>query len=236
MQPAVILIVDDSAQIRRTLSACLAQCGYVAIGAKSGGEALQRVQKNQPDLVLLDINMPGLSGLETCEMIRQVSQVPILILTVRNSEQDKVAALDAGADDFIVKPFSTPELLARIRAHLRRMPAVSPSGPRLLSFDSVEINLATRRVSVSGRQRRLTPKEFDLLNHLMANPNTVLTHKRLLEAVWGPEYADDVHYLHAFVRRLRKKIEPDPAKPLYLLTEPWVGYQFHVPFKFHEQA
>ena len=224
-----ILVVDDNAQIRRVLRASLSQSGFIVYSAKSGDQAVERVQDNHPDLVLLDINMPRTTGLEACVMIRKTSDVPIIMLTVRNSEQDKVAALDAGADDFVTKPFSMAELKARIRANLRRMPNAIPSSLLIMSLDDVEINLTTRRVSVGGRPKRLTPKEYELLSYLVANPNVVLTHQRLLQAVWGPEYSDDVQYLHVFVRRLRKKIEPDQGNPRYILTEPWVGYRFNVP-------
>jgi len=175
--------------------------------------------------------MPGMGGLEACRAIRSGSEVSIIMLTVRDSEQDKVAALDAGADDYITKPFSTPELLARIRAALRRMPSSAEGGSQSVHLDDIEINLATRRVISSGREIRLTPKEFGLLQYLLANPNVPIPHGRLLQAVWGPDYGDQVEYLRVFVNQLRKKIEPDPAHPRYLLTEPWVGYRFALPEK-----
>ena len=175
--------------------------------------------------------MPGIGGLETCREIRASSEVAIIMLTVHNAEADKVAALDAGADDYVTKPFSTPELLARIRAALRRQPNAGEGAPESIVIEEVEIKLATRRVVVQGRESRLTPKEFDLLQYLLANPNVALPHARLLQAVWGPDYGDQVEYLRVFVNQLRKKIEPDPAHPKFLLTEPWVGYRFAIPPK-----
>jgi two-component system KDP operon response regulator KdpE len=153
------------------------------------------------------------------------------MLTVRNSEQDKVTALDAGADDYITKPFGMPELLARIRAAMRRLPVVQGSDDEVIELDGVEINLAARRVRTGDKELRLTPKEFDLLHYLIANPNVAIPHTKLLQAVWGPDYGDQVEYLRVFVNQLRKKIEADPSKPRYLLTEPWVGYRFHLPAK-----
>jgi two-component system KDP operon response regulator KdpE len=231
MSSGRILAVDDEPQIRRVLRATLTAHGYEFYEARSGEEALDAIRANRFDLVLLDVNMPGIGGLETCRAIRNGSEVSIIMLTVRDSEQDKVAALDAGADDYITKPFSTPELLARIRAALRRMPATPEGGPQSVHLDDIEINLATRRVISGGRETRLTPKEFGLLQYLLANPNVPIPHGRLLQAVWGPDYGDQVEYLRVFVNQLRKKIEPDPAHPRYLLTEPWVGYRFALPEK-----
>jgi two-component system KDP operon response regulator KdpE len=174
------------------------------------------------------MNMPGIGGLEACREIRETSDVAVIILTVRDSEADKVAALDAGADDYITKPFSMPELLARIRAALRRLPVTPESANRIVHLGEIEINLATRRLVVHGNEVRLTPKEFDLLHYFADNPNIPIPHGKLLQAVWGPDYGSQVEYLRVFVNQLRKKIEPNPAKPVYLLTEPWVGYRFQV--------
>jgi two-component system KDP operon response regulator KdpE len=229
--PAKILVVDDEPQIRRVLRATLTGHGYEFYEARTGEEALEAIRANRFDLVLLDVNMPGIGGLETCRAIRNGSEVSIIMLTVRDSEHDKVAALDAGADDYITKPFSTPELMARIRAALRRMPSSPEGGPQSVQLDDIEINLATRRVISNGREVRLTPKEFGLLQYLLANPNVPIPHGRLLQAVWGPDYGDQVEYLRVFMNQLRKKIEPDPAHPRYLLTEPWVGYRFALPEK-----
>ena len=197
----------------------------------NASEALEALRDSRFNLVLLDINMPGIGGLETCREIRASSEVAIIMLTVHNAEADKVAALDAGADDYVTKPFSTPELLARIRAALRRQPSAGEGAPESIVIEEVEIKLATRRVVVQGRESRLTPKEFDLLQYLLANPNVALPHARLLQAVWGPDYGDEVEYLRVFVNQLRKKIEPNPAHPKFLLTEPWVGYRFAIPPK-----
>jgi two-component system KDP operon response regulator KdpE len=226
-----ILVVDDEPQIRRVLRATLAAKGYEVVDARSGEEALEALRDSRFNLVLLDINMPGIGGLETCREIRASSEVAIIMLTVHNAEADKVAALDAGADDYVTKPFSTPELLARIRAALRRQPSAGEGAPESIVIEEVEIKLATRRVVVQGRESRLTPKEFDLLQYLLANPNVALPHARLLQAVWGPDYGDEVEYLRVFVNQLRKKIEPNPAHPKFLLTEPWVGYRFAIPPK-----
>jgi two-component system KDP operon response regulator KdpE len=231
MSSGRILVVDDEPQIRRVLRATLTGHGYEFYEARTGEEALEAIRANRFDLVLLDVNMPGMGGLETCRALRSGSEVSIIMLTVRDSEQDKVAALDAGADDYITKPFSTPELLARIRAALRRMPSSPEGGPQSVQLDDIEINLATRRVISGGKEVRLTPKEFGLLQYLLANPNVPIPHGRLLQAVWGPDYGDQVEYLRVFMNQLRKKIEPNPAQPKYLLTEPWVGYRFALPEK-----
>ncbi len=231
MSSGRILVVDDEPQIRRVLRATLTGHGYEFSEARSGEEALEAIRASRFDLILLDVNMHGMGGLETCREIRAGSEVAIIMLTVRDSEQDKVAALDAGADDYITKPFSTPELLARIRAALRRMPSSAEGGPQSVNLGDIEINLVTRRVVTAGREVRLTPKEFGLLQYLLANPNVPIPHARLLQAVWGPDYGDQVEYLRVFMNQLRKKIEPNPAQPKYLLTEPWVGYRFALPEK-----
>ncbi|WP_321476389.1 response regulator transcription factor [uncultured Paludibaculum sp.] len=231
MNSGKILIVDDEPQIRRVLRVTLTTHGYEVQDARSGEEAMLRLRESRFDLVLLDMNMPGMGGLEACREIRATSEVAIIMLTVRSTEMDKVAALDAGADDYITKPFSTPELLARIRAALRRLPVTEESSAESLRFDGLEINLATRRVIAKGQETRLTPKEFDLLRYLVANPNIPIPHGKLLQAVWGPDYGDQVEYLRVFINQLRKKIELDPSHPRYLLTEPWVGYRFAIPSK-----
>jgi two-component system KDP operon response regulator KdpE len=224
-----ILVVDDEPQIRRVLRTTLSAQGYEVFDVRTGEDALLAIREQRFDVVLLDMNMPGMGGLATCREIRAGSDVAILMLTVRNSEQDKVTALDAGADDYITKPFGVPELLARIRAALRRLPVVQGSEPEVIRLDGVEVDLQTRRVHREGKEIRLTPKEFDLLHYLIANPRAPIPHAKLLQAVWGPDYGDQVEYLRVFVNQLRKKIEPDPAHPRYLLTEPWVGYRFEPP-------
>jgi two-component system KDP operon response regulator KdpE len=179
--------------------------------------------------VLLDMNMPGMGGLECCQLIRAQSEIAVIMLTVRDNESDKVAALDAGADDYVTKPFNTPELLARIRAALRRAPLSLESAVVHLTLGSVEVDFDARQVKTGSGHVRLTPKEFDVLRHLATHPNKAVTHRELLQAVWGPDYGDEVDYLRVVMNQLRKKIEANPAKPAYLLTEPWVGYRLSLP-------
>jgi two-component system KDP operon response regulator KdpE len=229
MTAAKILIVDDEAQIRRTLRATLVPNGYEVAGASSGEEALEVLRQEKPDLVLLDLNMPGMGGLAACREIREQCDVAIIVLTVRDAERDKVQALDAGADDYITKPFGMPELLARIRAALRRLPLSTDAMPSALELEDLTIDFAARSVIMRGKAMRLTPKEFDLLRYLTSNANQAIPHRKLLQAVWGPDYGDEVEYLRVFVNQLRKKMERNPAKPKYLLTEPWVGYRFAIP-------
>jgi two-component system KDP operon response regulator KdpE len=185
---------------------------------------LEAFRERRFDLVVLDVNMPGMSGLETCRQIRPTSDAAIIMLTVRDAEQDKVDALDAGADDYITKPFSTPELMARIRAALRRLPMSATTGT-VLDLGDFQVYPNDRRVMVRGQAVRLTPKEFDVLFYLASNPNVTIAHTKLLQAVWGPDYGHQVEYLRTFVNQLRKKIEADPAHPVYLITEPWIGYR-----------
>jgi two-component system KDP operon response regulator KdpE len=224
MTTSTILIVDDEPQIRRVMRTTLSSNGYSVIEARSGEEALEMMRKERPELVLLDVNMPGMSGLDVCREIRDQSDIAIIMLTVRNSEHDKVLALDAGADDYVVKPFSIEELLARIRAALRRTSSPEPV-PAYVSSD-LEIDFERRKVLVQGRPVRLTPKEFELLRHLVTSQGKPLEHRRLLQAVWGPDYGNETEYLRVFINQLRKKIEPDPAHPKYIHTDPWVGYRF----------
>ncbi len=226
---AKILVVDDEPQIRRMMRTTLSSSGYQVDEAKTGEEALEKLRSYQPDLVLLDLNMPGMGGLEACRAMREGSDVPIVILTVRNAEKEKVEALDAGADDYVSKPFGMQELMARIRAALRRAPGAAESGPPAFTSDDLEIDFAGRRVRVKDKNVRLTPKEFDLLRHLVAHGGKPVPHRELLQAVWGPDYGDETDYLRVFINHLRKKIEPDPARPKYVLTEPWVGYRFAIP-------
>jgi two-component system, OmpR family, KDP operon response regulator KdpE len=224
MKSGVILVVDDEPQIRRVMRTTLSAAGYTIVEAHTGEEALEQIRNERPDLLLLDMNMPGLGGLETCREIRRSSDIPIIMLTVRNTERDKVMALDAGADDYVVKPFATQELLARIRAALRR----SPSSEPMPSFVSKElrIDFERRNVAVQERSVRLTPKEFDILRLLVANEGKAVPHRTLLQTVWGPDYGEETEYLRVFINQLRKKIEPDPRRPRYIRTEPWVGYRF----------
>ena len=221
-----ILIVDDDPQIRRVMKMTLSAEGYQVEDARTGEEAQETLRASPYDLLLLDINMPGAGGLETCREIRAFSEIPIIMLTVRNAEKDKVSALDAGADDFVAKPFSTPELLARIRAALRRAPVPPEGGPRSLTLGAVQVDFGRRSVVAEGRELRLTPKEFDILRYLASHPDRAIPHRELLQAVWGPDYGDQVEYLRVFIKQLRQKIEPNPSRPIFIVTEPWVGYRF----------
>ena len=227
MSSAKILVVDDAEQVRRVLRTTLAAAGYTVFEAANGEDGLNALRAAPPDIVLLDVNMPGMDGLETCREIRRTSDVPIVMLTVRNAERDKVMALDAGADDYVVKPFGMQELLARIRAALRRR---TPPG-KLAPFKSkgLTVDFESRQVTANGKDVHLTPKEFELLRQLVANAGKPITHRRLLQAVWGPDYGDEPEYLRVMVNQLRKKIEPDPSRPRFILTEPWVGYRFQSP-------
>jgi two-component system, OmpR family, KDP operon response regulator KdpE len=227
MNSATVLVVDDEPQIRRVMRTTLAGNGYSVIEARSGEEALEMLRTDQPDLILLDVNMPGMGGLEACREMREHSDVAIIVLTVRNTEQDKVLALDAGADDYVVKPFSMEELLARIRAALRRTGSTEDVPP--YSSTELDIDFERRKILVKGRPVRLTPKEFELLRLLVASQGKPLGHRRLLQAVWGPDYGNETEYLRVFINQLRKKIEPDPSHPRFIHTDPWVGYRFEPP-------
>jgi two-component system KDP operon response regulator KdpE len=223
-----ILVVDDEPQMRRVLRSTLSALGFVVADAESGEAAIQKLREDKFDLILLDINMPGLSGLETCRAVRSKSDVSIIMLTVRDRSLDKIEALDAGADGYVTKPFDVNELLARIRATLRRAPASALGQSETLQLDGVEISFRDRHVKVNGRVTRLTPTEQDLLHYFVMHPNIVLPHDQILQAVWGPDYGNEVEYLRVFVNQLRKKIEPDPARPRYILTEPWLGYRLNL--------
>jgi two-component system KDP operon response regulator KdpE len=229
MNEATILVVDDEPQLRRVMKATLTDLGYTVIDAKSGEDALERLREQQPDLILLDLNMPGIGGLETCRAIRSNSDIPVIVLSVRNSEHDKVEALDAGADDYVTKPFGIQELLARIRAAMRRAPGGGEHSLKSLKTDDLEIDFISRRAVSRGNAVRLTPKEFELLRFLVIQRDKPVPHRKLLQTIWGPDYGDEVEYLRVFINALRKKLEPKPSQPKYLLTEPWVGYRFSVP-------
>jgi two-component system, OmpR family, KDP operon response regulator KdpE len=224
-----ILVVDDEPQIRRVMRATLVTEGYEVADARNGDDALDRLHSEKYDLVLLDINMPGITGIETCRQIRLVSDVSIIMMTVRDAESDKVAALDVGADDYVTKPFSMPEILARIRATLRRTVYSTASGTNNLRIGDVEIDFRARRLMAHGKQIRLSSKEFDLLSYMASHANRVIPHEELLHAVWGPDYGEEREYLRVFINRLRKKIEPSPQDPQYLLKEPWIGYRLKLP-------
>jgi two-component system KDP operon response regulator KdpE len=225
MSAGKILVVDDDPQIRRVMKVILTSEKYELTEARSGEAALLQFREFRPDLVLLDLNMPGMGGLETCSTIRETSDVPIIILTVRSEETEKVALLDAGADDYVTKPFGKQEVLARIRAALRRSPA-SATGLQPFVSDDLEIDFEKRKVQAGQKSVRLTPKEFELLRYLVSQRGKPVPHRELLQAVWGPDYGDQTDYLRVFITHLRKKIEPNPAKPKYILTEPWLGYRF----------
>lgn len=226
MSAGRILVVDDQPQMRRFMRSTLTTAGYEIDDAKTGEEALKKIREFHPDLVILDINMPGMGGLATCREIRTGTNIGIIMLTVRNSEKDKVAALDAGADDFITKPFSTPELLARIRAALRRVP-VSQAGPIKIRVADLVIDFGGRTIFNGATTAHLTPKELDLLRYLTQHPNQAVSHRELLQAIWGPDYGDQVDYLRAIIKNLRKKVELNADEPQYIITEPWVGYRFN---------
>jgi two-component system KDP operon response regulator KdpE len=228
MSAGRILVVDDDPQIRRVMRVTLIAQGYEVNDARSGEEALEKLRREAVDLVLLDMNMPGLGGVETCRLIRADSEVAIVMLTVRDAEADQVDALDAGADDYVTKPFRTQELLARIRAALRRAPAGKAAEIHQLALGSVVVDFDARQVQSAGRRVRLTPKEFEVLRHLALHANKVVTHRELLQAVWGPDYGDEVDYLRVIMNQLRKKVEAQPSSPAYLLTEPWVGYRLQL--------
>jgi len=228
MNSARILIVDDDPQIRRVLRTMLVAQGYEVDDARNGEEALECVRSQKLDLIVLDVNMPGMSGIEACRLIRSRSDIAVIMLTVRDAEKDKVEALDAGADDYVTKPFGSPEFLARIRASLRRLPQTA-TGPSVLRFDDVEINFGTRRLQRGDTEVRLTPKEFDLRQSLAGRPKLRIPHAKLLQSVWRPDYGDEGEYPRVFVNQLRKKIEENPSKPKYIMTEPWIGYRFNLP-------
>lgn len=227
MTSATILVVDDEPQIRRVMRATLSAEGYTIVEARNGLEALEKVRSERPDLVILDLNMPNMDGIEACREIRSSSKVPIIMLTVRSAEKDKVRALDAGADDYVVKPFGIQELLARIRAALRRSPAEGAEA--VVASKELHFDFEKRIITVRDKPVHLTPKEFELLRELVLHRGKPVSHRRLLQAVWGPDYGEETESLRVVVNQLRKKIETDSTKPKYILTEPWVGYRFVLP-------
>ena len=224
-----ILIVDDEPQITRVLRRSLTTHGYDVRVASDGLAALQTFGDWPPDLVVTDLSMPNTDGLQLCRNLRAISQVPIIVLSVRGEESTKVQALDAGADDYITKPFGIDELLARIRAALRRAQTakIDDAASPILEVGDFRLDLEDRRVTVNGAEVHLTPKEYDLMVYLISHPGKVLTHRTLLTSIWGGESVEQTEYLRVFVGQLRKKIEPEPATPRYILTEPWIGYRFY---------
>ena len=222
---ARILIVDDEPNIIGTVAPLLRARGYDVFSAMNGRAGLESVERDKPDLIVLDLGLPDINGVEVCRQVRQTQNTPILVLSARGAEGDKVNALDAGADDYVTKPFGTEELLARIRAALRRIEGPSPTSEPLVRGDLV-IDRERFRVLRDGEEVRLTPKEFELLTFLAQHPGRVLTHRTILKAVWGAHVADQPEHLRVLIGSLRKKIEPNPSTPKYVLTEPWVGYRF----------
>ncbi len=220
-----ILVVDDEPQITRVLKTTLSSQGYGVRSAADAEEALHEIKGWTPDLIITDLRMPRMDGLELCRRVRKDSRVPIIVLSVKGEEKIKVEALDAGADDYITKPFSVNELLARVRATLRRATTPEQDAPRIEVGD-FRVDLAARAVAVNNRQVHLTPKEFDLLVYLVKHPGKVITHRALLAAVWGPNSVEQPEYLRVFVGHLRKKLEPEDGSSRYIVTEPWVGYRF----------
>jgi two-component system KDP operon response regulator KdpE len=220
-----VLVVDDEPQITRVLRTVLSSQGYQVRTAAEGEAALTNFTEWRPELVITDLYMPHMDGVELCRRIRAVSNVPIIVLSVKGEERSKVEALDSGADDYVTKPFGIDELLARVRAALRRSGTESDAA----AFDVGEfrVDLGTRRVHARGQEVRLTPKEFDLFVYMARRPNRVITHRTLLEAVWGEASQEQPEYLRVFMGQLRKKLEPDPSNPKFLVTEPWVGYRFN---------
>lgn len=220
-----ILVVDDESQITRVLRRSLSGHGYEVQVAGEGEEALETFNLWKPDLVVTDLAMPNMGGLELCRRLRAVSRVPIIVLSAKGDERIKVEALDSGADDYITKPFGMDELLARIRVGLRRVESGDKGELKEITAGDVYVNIDTRTVKVKGREAHLTPKEYELLLFMARNADKVLTHRVLLGAVWGGDYVEQTEYLRVFIGQLRKKIEPEPSRPRYIITEPWTGYR-----------
>lgn len=221
-----ILVVDDEAQITRVLKTTLSSHGYGVRAAGDGEEALLELEHWSPDLIITDLRMPNLDGLDLCRRVRERSRIPIIVLSVKGEEAIKVQALDAGADDYVTKPFSVNELLARVRATLRRTMVPETPENAVIDIGDFRIDVPGRQVEFKKEEVRLTPKEFDLLVYLARHPGKVVTHRALLAAVWGPNSVEQPEYLRVFIGHLRKKLEPDESKPRYIITEPWVGYRF----------
>ena len=223
--PKRILVIDDEFQITRVLKRSLGAHRYDVRTASDGESGMDLFRDFHPDLVITDLSMPEMSGIEVCRAIRKASDIPIIVLSVRGDESVKVQALDAGADDYITKPFGMNELLARVRASLRRGPA-EPEPQDVVEVGDFRLDNTKRIVAVNGREVHLTPKEFELLGYLIEHHDRVITHRTLLAKIWGSDYTEQTEYLRVFIGTLRKKIEPTPSKPRYILTEPWVGYRF----------
>ncbi len=227
---ASILVVDDEPHVRRLVKANLESSGYKVLTAADGQEAIEAVEQETPDLVILDLMLPKLDGYAVCRRIREFSTVPIIMLTARSAEVDLIHGFDVGADDYLTKPFAVNELLVRVRAVLKRSKWPEEVLARQdFRAGPIEIDFAQHRVSVDGKAVRLTPTEYRLLTYLASNANRVIVHRELLRAVWGPEYGEETEYLRVYVRYLRQKLEPDPSKPRYIVTQPGAGYMFHQP-------
>ncbi len=227
MTGARVLVVDDEAPILRLLRRTLEAQGYAVEAVETGQAALDAVERHRPDAVLLDLMLPDADGLEVCRRLRERLEAPIIVLSARGEERTKVDALDLGADDYLTKPFGTAELLARLRVALRHA-AGSHTGPIIRAGD-LTLDLDRRLVTRGGTQVHLTPKEYEALKYLAQHADRVVTHRALLTSVWGPQYGEELHYLHVLVNQLRRKVEPDPSHPSYILTEPGVGYRFRLP-------
>jgi two-component system KDP operon response regulator KdpE len=221
-----ILVVDDEAQITRVLKTTLSAQGYAIRTAADGMQALLEMKTWAPDLIITDLRMPNMDGLELCRQVRSQSRIPIIVLSVKGEETIKVEALDAGADDYVTKPFSVKELLARVRAALRRTYTDEQPETPVIDAGDFHIDIPGRRVEVRKQEVHLTPKEFDVLVYLVRHPDKVVTHRALLSAVWGPNSVEQTEYLRVCVGRLRKKLEADDTAPRYIITEPWIGYRF----------
>ncbi|MGO9227689.1 MAG: response regulator transcription factor [Bryobacteraceae bacterium] len=229
-KPVRVLLVDDEPAMRRALRTTLSASGFAIGEARNGEEAVALVARRPVALVLLDSNMPGMGGVEACRRIRAlVPNAGIVMITIRDTEDDKIEALEAGADDYVTKPFLVRELIARLQAVLRRIRVETAQGAPVLRAGKLELDTERRTLRRAGEDVRLSPTEFELLRYFMQHPDIAIEHARLLRAVWGPEYGQELEYLRAYIRLLRKKIEDDPAQPQYLLTEPWLGYRFRAP-------
>jgi len=226
MSNVKVLIVDDEDSIRRFLRVALASQSYTLIESTSGQEALSCVAEHKPDLIILDLGLPDIDGVEVTRLLREWTKIPIIILSVRGSESDKIAALDSGADDYLTKPFSVGELLARLRAALRR--AAQTPGEPVFTIGNLKVDLVRRLVTMEDNEVQLTPNEYELLRLFVINAGKVLTHRHLLREVWGAEYGDEFHMLHVNISNLRRKIERDSSRPQFIITEPGVGYRLRI--------
>ncbi|GCE02809.1 response regulator [Dictyobacter aurantiacus] len=224
---ARILVVDDEIEILRALQRSLVAHGYDVFTAESGEVALEEVGQHRPDLILLDLGLPGISGLEVCRKVREQSNLPIIVLSVKDTERDKVLALDLGADDYVSKPFGIDEVLARVRVALRHTAQIQSGTEPIFTAGPLRVDFAQRGVQVNGKEVKLTPTEYDLLKALIKNRGKIMTRQMLLSQVWGTGYGTEAHYLHVYVGQLRRKIEPDPAHPRFILTVSGVGYRFN---------